>query len=94
MATEGLPNPFTSSLRQRFLTLVTPAPPLDAEAGSRKRPANLLYDVDDAPPLLVRLGISLQHIFLMSLGWLYIVVIVNSFREPQCLVLEEYIGVR
>jgi len=35
--------------------------------------------VDDAPPLLVRLGISLQHIFLMSLGWLYIVVIVNSF---------------
>jgi len=79
MATEGLPNPFSSSLRQRFLTLVTPAPPLDAEAGSRKRPSNLLYDVDDAPPLLVRLGISLQHIFLMSLGWLYIVVIVNSF---------------
>jgi xanthine permease XanP len=83
MATEGLPNPLSSSLRQRFLALVTPAVPLDAALSPRKRPANLIYDVDDAPPLLVRVGVSLQHIFLMSLGWLYVVVIVNSFGGGQ-----------
>ncbi len=44
----------------------------------RKRPTSLLYEVDDNPPLLVRLGASIQHVLLMSVGWLYIVVIVNA----------------
>jgi len=44
----------------------------------RKKPASLIYGVDDSPPLLMRLGVSIQHVFLMVVSWLYIVVIVNS----------------
>src|SRR5215475_1221116 len=79
MATEGLPNPFLAFLRQRVRALIDRAPALGEDAAARKKPANLLYDVDEAPPMLVRLGVSLQHIFLMSMGWLYVVVIVNAF---------------
>lgn len=79
MATEGLSNTILSSVRHRIEALLAPEPSPEFEASPRKRPANLLYDVDEAPPLLVRVGVSLQHIFLMSLGWLYVVVIVNSF---------------
>ena len=49
----------------------------------RKRPSNLLYDVDETPPLLVRLGVSFQHVFLLSVGWLYVVVIVNSIGGTE-----------
>jgi xanthine permease XanP len=49
----------------------------------RKRPSNLLYDVDETPPLLVRLGVSFQHVFLMSVGWLYVLVIVNSIGGTE-----------
>ena len=49
----------------------------------RKRPANLLYDVDETPPLLVSLGVSFQHVFLLSVGWLYVVVIVNSIGGTE-----------
>jgi len=76
MATEGLPNPL-SSLRHRVLALVSPAAPADGQLDARKKPSNLAYDVDEAPPRLMRLGIAVQHIFLMSLGWLYVAVIVN-----------------
>lgn len=64
-------------IRQRLLNIFGRAPSLESER-QRKRPANLLYDVDDVPPFGVRLGSSVQHAFLMSLGWLYIVVIVNA----------------
>src|SRR5215831_9528913 len=63
--------------RERLLGRSDGEPSLESEH-RRKKPSNLLYDVDDVPPLGVRLGVSLQHTFLMSLGWLYIVVIVNS----------------
>ena len=54
------------------------------DAGTvRKRPSNLLYDVDETPPLLVRLGVSVQHVFLLSVGWLYVVVIVNSIGGTE-----------
>jgi NCS2 family nucleobase:cation symporter-2 len=82
MATDGLRNPFFSSLRRRIESFLKPTAAMD-DPGIRKRPSNLLYDVDEAPPLLVRLGISLQHIFLMSLGWLYVVVIVSAFGGSQ-----------
>jgi NCS2 family nucleobase:cation symporter-2 len=39
--------------------------------------------VDETPPLLVRLGVSLQHVFLLSVGWLYVVVIVNSIGGTE-----------
>jgi NCS2 family nucleobase:cation symporter-2 len=57
-----------------------PSQPL-AEASSepRKRPARLLYDVDEHPPLAVALVIAIQHVLVLSVGWIYIVVLVTSF---------------
>ena len=78
MATEGLPNALPFSLRAHLLSLIFPSPLEAKKSASRKRPPTLLYDVDETPPLLVALGVSVQHVFLMSVGWLYIVVIVNA----------------
>src|ERR1700722_9012991 len=77
MASEEVPNLTAVSLRERLFALVRgndsedPLPP-------RKKPASLIYDVDDNPPLFVRLGVSIQHVFLMFVSWLYIVVLVNA----------------
>jgi len=56
-----------------------PARPLP-EAGSehRKRPARLLYDVDEHPPMGVALVIAIQHVLVLSVGWIYIVVLLTS----------------
>ena len=77
MVSEGLPNLGLVSLWERTLSRLRRAPSLESDH-LRKKPSNLLYDVDEVPPLAVRMGVSLQHIFLMSLGWLYVVVIVNA----------------
>jgi NCS2 family nucleobase:cation symporter-2 len=77
MVSEGLPNLGPVSLWERTLSRLRRAPSLESDH-LRKKPSNLLYDVDEVPPLAVRIGVSLQHIFLMSLGWLYVVVIVNA----------------
>ncbi len=54
--------------------------PLSATtAEPRKRPARLLYDVDEHPPLAVALVIAVQHVLVMSVGWIYIVVLVTAF---------------
>jgi hypothetical protein len=78
MATNGFPSPLPTTLRQRIAAVFAPSAAPEEEEHVRKKPANLVYDVDDVPPLAVRLGVSLQHIFLMSRGWLYIAVIVNA----------------
>jgi xanthine permease XanP len=84
MASEGFPKLVHLSLFERLSALVrgsdTNEPP-----HPRKKPTSLVYDVDDNPPLLVRLGASIQHVFLMSVGWLYIVVLVNAVggKEAQ-----------
>jgi xanthine permease XanP len=83
MATERLPNPLRFSLRERFLALVSRPRDTEDPLHARKKPASLLYDVDETPPLLMRLGVSIQHVFLMSVGWLYIVVIVNSMGGTE-----------
>jgi xanthine permease XanP len=59
---------------------VGPTRPLP-ESGSepRKRPARLMYDVDEHPPLGVALVIAIQHVLVLSVGWIYIVVLVSSF---------------
>ena len=44
----------------------------------RKKPANLIYDVDDAPPLSVQIAAAFQHLFVMSSGWIYVVMVVNT----------------
>lgn len=79
MATESLSNSFMASIRHRLEAMLAPESSPEPEESPRKKPANLLYDVDEAPPLLVSLGVSVQHVFLMSIGWLYVLVIVNSF---------------
>ena len=59
---------------------IGPARP-QPEAGSevRKRPARLMYDVDEHPPLGVALIIAIQHVLVLSVGWIYVVVLVTSF---------------
>ena len=42
-----------------------------------KKPANLIYSVDDKTPVsTLRLGI--QHVSVMSVGWIFVVVIVTG----------------
>jgi len=48
-------------------------------AGARKKPANLIYDVEDHPPLPVALVLALQHVVVISVGWIFVVVIVSGF---------------
>ena len=54
---------------------VTAAP---VKRDKRKRPASLAYDVDEAPPLPLRITLSAQHVLAMAVGWIYVVVGVNS----------------
>lgn len=77
MAFHEVPNPAVASWRERLFTLIRPADSGDP-AHPRKKPASLIYDVDDNPPLFVRLGVSIQHVFLMFVSWLYILVLVSS----------------
>jgi xanthine/uracil permease len=77
MALEGYSSPIIASLRERFRSLVRP-PEFDDSLQPRKKPTSLVYGVDDNPPLLVRWAAALQHVFLMSVAWLYVVVLVNA----------------
>jgi NCS2 family nucleobase:cation symporter-2 len=43
-----------------------------------KKPANLIYGVDDKPPLTASALLGLQHVFVMTAGWVMVVVIVTS----------------
>lgn len=47
-------------------------------AGERRKPANLMYDVDEVPPLSLRLVLAVQHVFVISVGWIFIVVMVTA----------------
>jgi xanthine permease XanP len=44
----------------------------------RKKPSNLVYDVDERPPLLIALVMALQHVVVMAVGWIFVVVIVSG----------------
>jgi xanthine permease XanP len=70
-------------IRQLLSALFPPSGNTGNAGVVRKRPSNLLYDVDETPPLLVRLGVSFQHVFLLSVGWLYVLVIVNSIGGTE-----------
>jgi len=52
--------------------------PADRAAGGRTKPANLIYDVDEIPPVFTTLLLSLQHIFVVSVAWIFVVVFVTS----------------
>jgi xanthine permease XanP len=44
----------------------------------RKKPTNLIYDVDDIPPRGVQIAAAFQHVFVMAVGWIYVVMVVNA----------------
>ena len=48
-----------------------------------KKPAGLIYGVDDKPPLTASLLLGLQHVFVMTSGWVLVVVVVTSIGGTQ-----------
>ncbi len=44
----------------------------------RKRPGVLAYDVDEVPPASFTFALAFQHVLAMSIGWIYVIVAVNS----------------
>jgi xanthine permease XanP len=44
----------------------------------RKRPPTLVYDVDEAPPMPLRLAIASQHVLAMSVGWIYVILAIDA----------------
>ena len=56
----------------------------------RKKPANLIYDVDDVPPVGVQIAAAFQHLFVISVGWIYVVLVVSAMggtsAETQSLI--------
>jgi xanthine permease XanP len=44
-----------------------------------KKPSNLIYGVNDKPPLGTAVLLGLQHVFVISVGWIFVVVIVTAF---------------
>ena len=45
---------------------------------ARVKPANLIYSVDEVPPLPLTIVLGLQHVFVMSVGWIFVVVVATS----------------
>ena len=45
---------------------------------ARVKPANLTYSVDEVPPLPLTIVMGLQHVFVMSVGWIFVVVVATS----------------
>ena len=48
-----------------------------------KKPAGLIYGVDDKPPLTASVLLGLQHVFVMTAGWVMVVVIVTTIGGTQ-----------
>jgi xanthine permease XanP len=48
-----------------------------------KKPAGLIYGVDDKPPLTASVLLGLQHVFVMTAGWVIVVVIVTTIGGTQ-----------
>jgi xanthine permease XanP len=44
----------------------------------RKKPTTLIYDVDDVPPIAVQIAAAFQHLFVISVGWIYVLLVVNA----------------
>jgi len=55
----------------------------DRRAGERKKPANLIYEVDEQPPLPVALVLALQHVVVISVGWIFVVVVVSGMGGTE-----------
>lgn len=44
-----------------------------------KKPPNPIYGVDDKPPIGTAILLALQHVFVISVGWIFVIVIITSF---------------
>jgi NCS2 family nucleobase:cation symporter-2 len=44
----------------------------------RKKPSTLIYDVDDIPPMAVQIGAAFQQLFVLSVGWIYVLLVVSA----------------
>lgn len=51
----------------------------------RVKPANLVYAVDETPPFPLTVILGLQHVFVMSVGWIFVVVVATGIgsSSPQ-----------
>ena len=43
-----------------------------------KKPTNLIYSVEDKPPLAATILLGLQHVSVISVGWIFVTVIVTG----------------
>src|SRR4029434_2007934 len=43
-----------------------------------KKPTNLIYAVEDKPPLVATILLGLQHVSVISVGWIFVMVIVTG----------------
>jgi xanthine permease XanP len=43
-----------------------------------KRPPNLTYGVEDKPPLGTSILLGVQHVFVISVGWVFVIVIATG----------------
>jgi xanthine permease XanP len=48
-----------------------------------KKPAGLIYGVDDKPPLTAAALLGLQHVSVMSVGWIFVVVVITGIGGTQ-----------
>jgi len=48
-----------------------------------KKPAGLIYGVEEKPPLATSALLGLQHVFVMTSGWVLVVVVVTSIGGTQ-----------
>ena len=47
-----------------------------------KRPPSLIYSVDETPPVWTAIPLALQHVVVISAGWILPVVIVQASSDP------------
>ncbi len=43
-----------------------------------KKPSTLVYGVEEIPPTAVTVVLGLQHVFLISVGWIFVVVLIDA----------------
>lgn len=44
----------------------------------RKRPASIIFDVDEVPPRVLTFVLACQHVLAMSIGWIYVIVAIEA----------------
>ena len=74
---EAEARPGRPSTRSRLLDILLGAhkPETDSRE-TPKRPPQLIYSIEELPPIADALVLGLQHVFVMSVGWVFVVVLV------------------